>query len=28
MEAVAQRASCAKQTLYSDYGSKQELLRT
>jgi AcrR family transcriptional regulator len=28
MEAVAQRAGCAKQTLYSDYGSKQELLRS
>ncbi len=27
MEAVAQRAGCSKQTLYSDYGSKQELLR-
>ncbi len=28
MEAVALRAGCSKQTLYSDYGSKQELLRT
>lgn len=28
MEAVALRAGCSKQTLYSDYGSKQELLRS
>lgn len=27
MEAVAQHAGCSKQTLYSRYGSKQELLR-
>ena len=27
MEAVAQQAGCSKQTLYSRYGSKQELLR-
>ncbi|MBW8374331.1 TetR/AcrR family transcriptional regulator, partial [Stenotrophomonas sp.] len=27
MESVAQQAGCSKQTLYSRYGSKQELLR-
>ncbi|MGE8250840.1 MAG: TetR/AcrR family transcriptional regulator, partial [Stenotrophomonas bentonitica] len=27
MDAVAQHAGCSKQTLYSRYGSKQELLR-
>jgi len=27
MDAVAQQAGCSKQTLYSRYGSKQELLR-
>ena len=27
MEAVAQHAGCSKQTLYSRYGSKQELMR-
>lgn len=27
MDAVAQRAGCSKQTLYSRYGSKQELMR-
>ena len=28
MEAVAARAGCSKQTLYSDFGSKQEMLRS
>ncbi len=28
MEAVAQRAGCSKQTLYAQFGSKQELLRS
>ena len=27
MDAVAQHAGCSKQTLYSRYGSKQQLLR-
>lgn len=27
MDSVAQQAGCSKQTLYSRYGSKQELLR-
>ena len=28
MDAVAARAGCSKQTLYSDFGSKQELIRS
>lgn len=28
MDAVAARAGCSKQTLYSDFGSKQELMRS
>lgn len=28
MDAVATRAGCSKQTLYSDFGSKQQLLRS